>query len=128
MQEELLTITIPSLIGQDERGATLEFQLPRQQQEYIYITRKAGSVSGNTYHTGKSLATNPKTFVLVSGKIRLSYRKVGETLKHQKEIIGPAIIAIKPYVTHQVEALEDLIALECNSISDIQNDRVKEIV
>ncbi len=115
-------------VGQDERGLTSAFQLPRHQHEFIYITRKKGSISGNTYHVGKTPATNPKLFILLTGKILLSYRKVGDNIKHQNEIVKPSIIQIMPYVTHQVEALEDVVILECNSIQDIQQDRTKEMV
>lgn len=115
-------------LGQDNRGLTSEFRLPRNQYEFIYITRKKGSVSGNTYHHGKKIATNPKIFILLGGKILLSYRKIGDVVKYQKEIITPSVIQISPYVTHKVEALEDFLILECNSIQDIQEDRTKEEV
>lgn len=115
-------------VGQDERGLTSEFTLSRLQNEFVYITRKKGSISGNTYHSGKVQTTNPKTFVLLSGSIRLSYRKIDETTKYSNDINAPAVIEVLPFVTHQVEALSDFVVLECNSIKDIQEDRMREVV
>ncbi len=124
----LVTIRKFNIIGTDERGITAEFFLPRKQAEFVMITRKAGSISGNTYHEGKSPATNPKTFVLLQGKIIFSYRKIGTEEKFSDEIEAPAIIEALPRVTHSVEALSDILILECNAIKDIQDDRIREEV
>ncbi len=35
-----------NIIGEDERGLTADFCLPRKQDNFIFITRKAGSLSG----------------------------------------------------------------------------------
>ena len=125
---ELVKIKKFDIVGTDERGLTAEFSLPRKQAEFVFITRKGKSVSGNTYHEGKNTATNPKMFILLEGDITLSYRKIGTTDKYSELIQAPAVIEICPYVTHKVEALCDFILLECNSIKDIQNDRIKEEV
>jgi hypothetical protein len=114
-------------VGQDERGQTLSFSI-RETANFIYITRKKGSISGNTYHQGKSKYTNPKIFILLSGAIKLSYRRVGEEISHEVIVDLPSTIAISPYVTHSVEAIEDFSLLECNAISDIENDRIREPV
>lgn len=124
----LVRIKKPDVIGHDERGLTAEFSLPRKQDEFVFITRKGQSVSGNTYHEGKNTTTNPKMFILLSGDITFSYRKIGATEKYSELIQAPAVIEISPYVTHKVEALCDFILLECNSIKDIQNDRIREEV
>ncbi len=126
--DEIVQIRKFNAIGEDERGLTAEFSLPRKQNEFVYVSRKAGSLSGNTYHEGKSPATQPKMFILLTGKIVLSYRKIGTDKKYNKEIDAPAVIEISPHVTHKVEALNDFVLLECNSIKDIQNDRVREEV
>ena len=36
------------VVGSDERGLTAEFSLSRKQAEFVFITRKGKSVSGNT--------------------------------------------------------------------------------
>ena len=125
---ELVRIKKFDVVGTDERGLTAEFSLSRKQAEFVFITRKGKSVSGNTYHEGKNVATNPKMFILLSGDITLSYRKIGTAEKYSELIQAPAVIEISPYVTHKVEALCDFILLECNSIKDIQNDRIRDEV
>jgi hypothetical protein len=125
---EMVRIRKFNVVGEDARGLTAEFFLSRKQSDFVCINRKKGSVSGNTYHEGKSLATRPKMFILLSGSIMLSYRKIGTEQKFSEEINTPAIIEISPKVTHKVEAVTDFMLLECNSIKDIQGDRIKEEV
>ena len=124
-----VTIVSFDTIGEDARGLTASFNLPREQQDFIFLTRCAGSISGNTYHKGKNVGTNPKTFLLLRGKIKFSYRNIQTDMAPiTKDITAPAKIEVKPYVTHQVEVVEDATFLECNSIADIQTDRVKSQV
>lgn len=122
-----IEITPLNLLNSDERGETYDYNI-RENGDYILITRKAGSISGNTYHKGASPATNPKTFVLISGEIELGYRHIEEKTHQTIQITQPSIIKIKPLVTHSIKALTDMIILECNSIADIQNDRFREQV
>jgi hypothetical protein len=126
--KELIRIKKFDVVGEDERGITAEFSLPRRQDEFILITRKAHSISGNAYHEGKNTTTNPKIFILLSGEITFSYRKIGATEKYSELVQAPAIIEISPYITHKIEAHSDFILLECNSIKDIQHDRIREEV
>ena len=128
MHNNLVKITPFDCIGEDQRGVTKKYSLPRNQSDFIYLTRKAGSISGNTYHLGKNSGTNPKVFVLLSGVIKFSYRKVGTDYVNIDTVESPALIEVLPMVTHKVEAISDIQILECNSIEDIQNDRVKEDV
>lgn len=125
---DLINITSFDPIGEDERGITSSFSLPRKQDQFIFLTRKPGSISGNTYHEGKHQATNPKIFLLLSGRVKFSYRKITEQQVHQDTIKAPAKIEVSPYVTHQVEVIEEAIFIECNSITDIQTDRTRENV
>lgn len=113
-------------LGHDERGTTSNFALPRKQDDFIYMTRAAGSLSGNTYHQGKNDGTNPKMFILVNGELELNYRITSEKEAHQLIVQAPALIKVKPYVIHSIKALTNIIILECNSIKDIQDDRIKE--
>ncbi len=128
MEEKLVTIEKFNVIKHDERGVTAEFLLPRAQQQFIFITRKANTVSGNAYHEGQSDALNPKVLILVSGSIRFAYRKINTDNITHIDIDYPAIITIQPYVIHKVEAITDCIFLECNAIADIEHDRFKEEV
>ena len=127
-RSDLVKIKEFNIIGSDDRGITTDFNIPRKQDQFIFLTRKSGSLSGNTYHQGKSLATNPKIFLLLNGSIRLSYRKIGETLVNSIVIDKPSTIEISTMVTHKVEAISDIMMVECNSIADIQSDRNKEDV
>jgi hypothetical protein len=115
------------LIAEDERGATYDYGLPGR-ENFVFITRKAGAVSGNTYHEGKSKMTNPKTFVLLTGSLEFSYRHIDE-MTHQVVVVDqPSIIEVVPRVTHAVKAITDIAILECNSLQDIVNDRHRELV
>ncbi|WP_440682313.1 polysaccharide biosynthesis C-terminal domain-containing protein [Cysteiniphilum halobium] len=125
---KLVNIRVFETLGSDDRGVTCKFSLPRKQQDFIFLTRKSGSVSGNTYHEGKNEGTAPKTFVLISGKIVFSYRQVKTHKVISEEVVAPAIIEVEPMVTHTVKAITDICILECNSINDIQNDRIHESV
>jgi hypothetical protein len=128
LKNELVTIKKFNLIGEDERGITAEFFLPRNQGEFLFFTRKKHSLSGNTYHQGINSGTNPKVFILLSGSISLNYRKIGENVAHQVVIDAPAVIEVSTYVTHNMVALSDFTMLEANSINDLQQDRIRENV
>ena len=80
----------------------------------------AGTLSGKN---SQITPASPETH-----DITLSYRKIGTAEKYSELIQAPAVIEISPYVTHKVEALCDFILLECNSIKDIQNDRIRDEV
>tara|TARA_B100001094_G_C18055677_1_gene732362 strand:+ start:455 stop:841 length:387 start_codon:yes stop_codon:yes gene_type:complete len=123
MDKNLVQVTPFNLLSSGERGATYDFALCRQQQEFIYLTRKKGSLSGNTYHEGLSQATQPKIFLLLQGTILLSYRKIETTTAYSQNIEAPAQIEIQPFVTHNVEAITDILMMECNAIADIEQDR-----
>ena len=117
-----------SKIGNDNRGITSTFKLCRKQDDFVFLTRKAGSISGNTYHKGLSQATSPKVFILLSGSVKFSYRKTDSKEVFEETINEQTIIEVSPSVTHQVEALTDVIFLEGNSIDDIVSDRQREDV
>lgn len=122
-----IIVTPLHLVGQDDRGATYDYSV-RENSDYILIMRKQGSISGNTYHEGKNKATDPKTFVLISGEIELTFRHIDENQPQTMKISKPSVIAVQPFITHAMEAITDMIVLECNSIADIQNDRHRENV
>lgn len=96
--DNLIQIHKPNILGEDARGITAEFSLPRNQSEFVFISRKAGTISGNTYHEGKSPATKPKVFILLTGKIVFSYRKINTVERMSKEIDAPAVIEVSPHV------------------------------
>lgn len=116
-----------NLLGKNDRGETFSYSI-RDTENFIYIHRKKGTLSGNTYHTGKSKFTNPKLFVLLSGKIIFRYRHIEDSKHEEVEINVPSLIEVFPQVTHSVEAVDDIFMLECNSIADIEDDRHREDV
>ena len=127
MQDQYISILSMNELGRDERGVTLTYET-RNNSKHIFLTRKKGTTSGNTYHTGKNPNTNPKMFVLLSGEIKLHYRHINSNSHSFIKVQQPSVIKIVPYVTHSIEALTDILMLECNSIEDIQEDRIKENV
>lgn len=77
--------------------------------------RKKGGIFACHYHKGEDKAKNPEKFLLVAGKIRIRYKKIGE--KSIKEVILDACenqieMIIQPMVVHEVEALENCIFIE----------------
>ncbi|HLX52592.1 MAG TPA: hypothetical protein VKR58_01535 [Aquella sp.] len=126
--EKMVNIVPFNLVKTDERGVTSDFSLCRPQAQFMFFTRKDGSLSGNTYHEGKNSGTSPKAFILLSGKLYLNYRKVGTSQKFQNLVTAPAIIEVQPLVIHNFEAIEDITFIECNSLQDLQDDKIKEIV
>ncbi|MCL9781706.1 hypothetical protein M9194_09740 [Vibrio sp. S4M6] len=114
-------------IGSDERGDTKSFSV-KDYGQFVYLTRKAGCLSGNTYHQGLNKGTNLKTFVLVQGEITINYRKVDTTEVHTQVVPSPAVIEVSPNVVHNVMANTDIVILENNSIDDIKADVIREQV
>jgi len=114
-------------IGDDERGLTKSFSV-KDYREFIYLTRKANTLSGNSYHKGLNKGTAEKVIVLLSGCITLRYRSVSSDDIFIKNIDTPSVIKIKPYVVHNVFAHSDIVILENNSIGDIKSDIVRENV
>lgn len=114
-------------LGQDERGETYEFKT-KKTGDFMLIQRKAGSISGNSYHEGKNPGTAPKTFIVLSGRLEFSYRHVDSDDVRRLIIGQPSIIEVQPRVTHAVKALTDFTMLEANSVADIREDRVMQVV
>ncbi len=124
----MITLKEMNIIGEDNRGITCSYSLNNKQADYLYLFRKKGTISGNAYQKGLLSNMNPKTFILLTGKILLSFRQVNTKEVYTKIISSPKIIEINPYIIHTVEALEDYVLLECNSINDVELDRVKEVL
>ena len=60
-------------IGEDERGQTSVFSLPRKQDQFVFIERHPNTMSGNTYHEGQNEGTSPKVFVFLQGKFNVIF-------------------------------------------------------
>tara|TARA_R110002050_G_scaffold110427_4_gene222645 strand:+ start:3441 stop:3809 length:369 start_codon:yes stop_codon:yes gene_type:complete len=108
-------------LSSNENGSTHEFAAI-QSEGYLLATRKAGTLSGNHYHKGQSLAKNPESLLLVQGKVKLSVKSL-DTDEHEEQVIeAPILIRIKPKVIHTLEALTDIIFLEFNSLEEHKTD------
>ena len=122
-----IKVTPLDLVGKDERGTTYTYGF-KDRQNFVFITRKAGTVSGNTYHEGKFTGTNPKTFVILTGQLDFSYRQIDDERHTVIRILEPSIIEVAPRVVHAVKAITDITILECNSLFEIENDRYRMLV
>jgi dTDP-4-dehydrorhamnose 3,5-epimerase-like enzyme len=108
-------------LSNNENGSTHEFAAI-QSEGYLLATRKAGTLSGNHYHKGQSLAKNPESLLLVQGKVKLSVKSLDTGDNELRVIDAPIIIRIKPRVIHTLEALTDIIFLEFNSLDEHKTD------
>lgn len=100
-------------IGEDERGATYVFEQFRTGQ-FMVAERRAGSVSGNHYHTGKHPYKRPEQLVLMKGRILLHWRSLDGSEKGSIDVEAPSTIHIAENIWHQVLAVEDFVMLELN--------------
>jgi len=123
----MITITPFTPIGSDPRGDTLAFQV-KDYGQFVFLTRKQGSLSGNTYHKGLNIGTRLKTFVLLEGRALINYRNVDSSEVHQIEVPPRSVVQIEPFVVHNMLAQTDIMLLENNAISDIKADVVREQV
>lgn|SRR3990167_5348297 len=112
-------------LGPDNRGKTYEFTI-NPTKGFLFLIRKKGTVSGNTYQKGGNSATNPKTFILLNGSIILHIKPVDSDKIKQLSISEPSIIKIAPYITHAIEAKTDIQLLEAASLVEIVEDRIKD--
>ncbi|PTM05883.1 MAG: hypothetical protein DA405_02180 [Bacteroidetes bacterium] len=108
-------------LSSNESGSTHEFAAI-QSEGYLLARRKAGTLSGNHYHKGESLAKNPESLVLVQGRVKLSVKSLETGDNEERVIDSPIIIRIKPKVIHTLEALTDIIFIEFNSLEEHKSD------
>jgi dTDP-4-dehydrorhamnose 3,5-epimerase-like enzyme len=108
-------------LSNNENGSTHEFAAI-QSEGYLLATRKAGTLSGNHYHKGQSLAKNPESLLLVQGKVKLNVKSLDTGDNELRVIDAPIIIRIKPSVIHTLEALTDIIFIEFNSLEEHKSD------
>ena len=104
-----------SKIGSDERGATFVFDTERTGQ-FIVAHRKAGSINGNHYHTGKHPCKVPEKLIMMSGTVTLDWKDMNSDASGTETIVGPAEIWIEPNVWHKVTAVTDFVMLELNGM------------
>lgn len=113
-------------VREDNRGKALEFST-RATKDFLLISKKKGTVSGEHYHKGKVPQKKPEILILMRGQIEL-YCKNLKTKEEFREIIDkPSTIQIFPYIWHEVKALTDITFLELNSLEQHQKDTIKDL-
>jgi len=105
----------------DERGALHYFSTNRT-GEFLLVYRKAGTISGQHYHKGKSAGKNPEEMLLVQGSIQMEWKKLLTEEKGNLTIEAPSRVIIEANVWHEVKALTDIIFLELNSLAEGSED------
>ena len=105
----------------DERGALHYFSTNRT-GEFLLVYRKAGTISGQHYHKGKSPGKNPEEMLLVQGSITMNWKNLGTEEQGTITIEAPSRVIIKANVWHEVKALTDIIFIELNSLVEGSED------
>ena len=105
----------------DERGALHYFSTNRT-GEFLLVYRKAGTISGQHYHKGKSAGKNPEEMLLVQGSIQMEWKNLHTEEKGNLTIEAPSRVIIEANVWHEVKALTDIIFLELNSLAEGSED------
>jgi len=105
----------------DERGALHYFSTNRT-GEFLLVYRKAGTISGQHYHKGKSPGKNPEEMLLVQGSIIMNWKNLGTEENGSLTIEAPSRVIIEANVWHEVKAVTDIIFIELNSLADGSQD------
>ena len=110
-----------SKIGSDDRGATFVFDNDRTGQ-LIVAQRKAGSISGGNYHTGKHPYKVPEKLVIMQGNCTLNWKDINGDGEGSETVVGPAQIIIPPNIWHELIGETDFVMLELNGLDAGQGD------
>jgi len=105
----------------DERGALHYFSTDRT-GEFLLVYRKAGTISGQHYHKGKSPGKNPEEMLLVQGSITMHWKNLETNESDTITIEAPSRVIIESNVWHEVKALTDIIFIELNSLEEGSED------
>jgi dTDP-4-dehydrorhamnose 3,5-epimerase-like enzyme len=105
----------------DERGALHYFSTDRT-GEFLLVYRKAGTISGQHYHKGKSPGKNPEEMILVQGSIIMHWKNLETNESDTITIEAPSRVIIEANVWHEVKALTDIIFIELNSLVEGSED------
>ncbi|MEY3187568.1 MAG: hypothetical protein RIT41_103 [Bacteroidota bacterium] len=118
MSVSISTIDVKAI---DERGALHYFSTNRT-GEFLLVYRKAGTISGQHYHKGKSPGKNPEEMLLVQGSITMNWKNLGTEEQGTITIEAPSRVIIEANVWHEVKALTDIIFIELNSLVEGSED------
>ena len=118
MSVSVSTIDVKAI---DERGALHYFSTNRT-GEFLLVYRKAGTISGQHYHKGKSAGKNPEEMLLVQGRLTMNWKNLNTEEKGSLTIEAPSRVIIEANVWHEVKALTDIIFIELNSLVEGSED------
>ena len=118
MSVSISTIDVKAI---DQRGALHYFSTNRT-GEFLLVYRKAGTISGQHYHKGKSPGKNPEEMLLVQGSITMNWKNLGTEEQGTITIEAPSRVIIEANVWHEVKALTDIIFIELNSLAEGSED------
>jgi len=118
MSVSISTIDVKAI---DQRGALHYFSTNRT-GEFLLVYRKAGTISGQHYHKGKSPGKNPEEMLLVQGSITMNWKNLGTEEQGTITIEAPSKVIIEANVWHEVKALTDIIFIELNSLVEGSED------
>jgi quercetin dioxygenase-like cupin family protein len=118
MSVSVSTIDVKAI---DERGALHYFSTDRT-GEFLLVYRKAGSISGQHYHKGKSVGKNPEEMLLLQGSITMNWKNLETNITDTITIEAPSRVIIEANVWHEVKALTDIIFIELNSLAEGSED------
>jgi dTDP-4-dehydrorhamnose 3,5-epimerase-like enzyme len=118
MSVSVSTIDVKAI---DERGALHYFSTDRT-GEFLLVYRKAGTISGQHYHKGKSPGKNPEQMLLVQGSIIMNWKNLSTEEQGTITIEAPSRVIIEANVWHEVKALTDIIFIELNSLAEGSED------
>ena len=118
MSVSVSTIDVKAI---DERGALHYFNTDRT-GEFLLVYRKAGTISGQHYHKGKSPGKNPEEMLLLQGSITMNWKNLETNVSDTITIEAPSRVIIEANVWHEVKALTDIIFIELNSLVEGSED------
>jgi dTDP-4-dehydrorhamnose 3,5-epimerase-like enzyme len=116
-----VSVSIIDVKAIDQRGALHYFSTNRT-GEFLLVYRKAGTISGQHYHKGKSPGKNPEEMLLVQGSITMNWKNLGTEEQGTITIEAPSRVIIEANVWHEVKALTDIIFIELNSLVEGSED------
>lgn len=105
----------------NEKGMTIE-QMERSTIKYLIGYRSKGAQFGNHYHEGKSGSKNPEILWLLQGCWSLEYKALNEKSFTKVQVVAPSRVEIYPNIIHKIEALEDSVFIEFNSLKEHNQD------
>lgn len=95
-----------------EKPDKIAHQYSLEGKHWALIELFKGCLAGEHFHKGISKARDPEIQVLVKGKLKYFFRDTRTDETTRMTVEAPKIIKTKPFIYHEVLALEDSILIE----------------